>query len=245
MGAALAAVLLGLGLAACGLVDGGVFDPSDEESVLSAFSTHHATPSNGVFPPRDGPPTFVTNTGWEVVLEEAYVTTLGLTIHRCAGAIKREVEFYWGYLPEDLNLPDLETYPMGGVVLSAGDWCGATVHYGPFMPGEPADYKMPNPDAIGSSLWIRGVANKDGQLVPINVDVTEAQDVLLPLTDVATGEALAVTGQNEPDITISKSYDKFFEDIDFASASPEQVQAAAFQGLRDHTFVTRGTMIVP
>jgi hypothetical protein len=220
-------------------------DVADDGSVLSAFSTHHATPQNGAFPMRDGPPKFMNDQGWEVLLADAFITTTGLTLHSCAGAEKANVEMYWGALPEDLNLQDLETSPMGGVQLSSGNWCGVTVHYGPFMPGGADDYQMPNPEAIGTTLFLHGLATKDDQIIPFDVSVSQPLDVLIPLTDIASGTPLKVTNQNDPDLTISKAYDKLFQGVDFASASQMELNDVSFAALRDYTYVTLGTVIAP
>jgi hypothetical protein len=220
-------------------------DIDDDGSILSAFAAHHATPKDGAFPPRNGPPQFITDQGWDVLLADAYITTTGLTMHACNDASKASLEMYWGALPEDLNLQDLETQPMGGVLLSSGDWCGVTVHYGPFMPGGADDYQMPDPNAIGTSVYIRGLATKDDQSVEFTVSIPEPMDVLIPLTDIASGSPLKVTDQNEPDMTISKSYDKLFDGIDFATASQQEIDDLCLAALADHTFVTLGTVILP
>lgn len=233
-----------LSLPACGLAE-DIGDLADDGSVLSAFSTHHATPQNGAFPERDGPPKFINNMGWEVLLDDAYITTVGLTLHSCSGAERRDVDMYWGALPEDLNLQDLETHPMGGVKLSSGDWCGVTVHYGPFMPGGTEDYQMPNPEAIGTSLWVHGLATKGDEMLEFYVSVSEPLDVLIPLTDISSGNPLEVTNGNNPDMTISKSYDRLFEDVDFAAASQEELNDLSFDALSKYTYVTLGTVIAP
>lgn len=235
-------VLLALCGSACGLVDPEV---ANDGSLLGAFTAHHGTPANGVFPERNGPPVFTTNLGWEVVLDSAYITTVGMTVHSCVGAERQDIDMYWGALPEDISLLDLETYPLGGVKLSSGDWCGVTVHYGPFFEGGPDDYQMPNPEAIGSSIWIRALATKDGQMVPVELSVTEPLDVLLSLTDPVGGNPLVVTDSNNPQVTISKSYDKLFEDVEFGVASEEEIGDLVYDALSRHTFVTLGTVISP
>ena len=235
-------LLLALCASACGIVDP---DAANDGSVLGAFTAHHGTPTNGVFPERNGAPAFTTNLGWEVVLDSAYITTIGVTVHSCTGAEREDIDMYWGALPEDIGLLDLETYPLGGVKLSSGDWCGVTVHYGPFFEGGPDDYQMPNAEAIGSSIWLRGLATKDGQMVPLQVSVSEPLDVLLALTDAAGGNPLVVTNSNNPQVTISKSYDKLFEDVDFGVANEAEIRDLVYDALSRHTFVTLGTVISP
>lgn len=240
-------VVAGFALSGCSLFEGLNNNFSDDGSVLSVFVTHHPTPENGMFPPRNGPPTFMTNTGWEVLLADAYITTVGATFFPCDGtdASERQLEMYWGALPEDLGMQDLDTIPAGGVPLASGSWCGAQVHYGPFMPGGSDDYQMPNPDAIGTTMYIRGLATKDGAEVPFEVAVNEPMSVLVSMTQVEQGGPLQVTDANNPAVTISKSYDHFFNDVDFNNYTDEELRDLALAALAEQTRISLGTTVRP
>ena len=241
----LLSMTLGFGLTGCSLFDGLNDQFADDGSVLSVFATHHASPYNGVFPPRDGPPRFVTDMGWDVVLADAYITTTGATLFSCATEKRRSLEMYWGALPEDLRDLDLVTTPIGGVGLDSGDWCGINVQYGPFMPGEDGDYEMGNPDAIGTTMYIQGLASKDGMDVPFEVIVDEPVAVIVSMTDIDGGRPLKVTDTKDIAITISKSYDRLFDGIDFANYTDEELRDIALASLSEYTRVSLGNAAKP
>ncbi len=245
---ALTTLLTGLALSTgCGVFDQLNDNYADDGSVLSVFVTHHPTPEDGTFPPRVGAPTFMTDTGWEVLLDEAFITTVGATFFPCDGSgnYQADLEMYWGALPEDLKTQDLDTVPAGGVALDSGGWCGVRVHYGPFEPGGSDDYQMPNPDAIGTTVFIRGLASKDGVDVPFEVRVAEPISVLVSMTEIQQGKPLKVTDANNPSVTISKNYDAFFHGVDFNNYTQEELNDLTLGALVEETRVSFGTTVRP
>src|SRR5690349_24389152 len=112
---------LGLALA-YGCLLTGCDDPGG--ALLYVFSTHHATPEDGMFPDRgaeDEPRQFENDTGCTVTLLESYITISSLTLVGCDGT-PSPLELFWGPCPEDLREEDLDTLTAAGGQMPAGHY---------------------------------------------------------------------------------------------------------------------------
>lgn len=190
-------------------------DSLGESSVIvDVFATSHGTPdSEGELPERNGDQlVFANDMGWDIFLDEAYVTTTALSLHSCSGE-RFDVEMYWGALAEDMPAHgDYEVLGVGGVRATEGSYCSLKVEYGP------AESGMEAAGAAGSTVYLAGKALKDDQMIEFVWRTELAIDVDVDLSEVDGGEPFHV-GDSEfvnKKLTVAKTYDRFFDGIDFA-----------------------------
>jgi len=245
---------LTLGLAlACGCLIAGC--DNDSSSLLYVFSTHHATPEDGSFPDRgddDQPRVFENDEGWTVTLLESYITIESITLLGCNGG-EYPLNMFWGPCPEDLRGEDLETLTVAGSKLDPGDYCGLEVSYGPYqMPviEDAADtrHAVPQNEAVdGATVHFRGGANRPGDDEPIPFELRgEAPLVLeLDLSEVENGHPLRIHDQEDfpKEVTISKTYDRFFDGVDFGDYDADDLERTFDEVLEDQTRVQEGVQV--
>ncbi len=221
----------------------------EEDNLLHVFATHHATPVNGQFPDRGGddlPRVFDNDRGWKITLSEAYVVTAGLTLIGCNGQTVG-LEMYWGPCAEDMSLADLDTVTVGGRRLAVGTFCEVLVQYAPYDPNAPTggDNKHPIPKAeevVGASVFLNGHAeNAAGERVGFTLRSQETALVRKDLSTVEDGGPLTIAQDNLPEeLTISKTYDRFFDGVDFNSYNATELTDRLTDILADQTFVSHG-----
>ena len=134
-------VALAVSASACDVLDEG-------GATVFVFSTHHATPENGVFPERgddDKPRQFLSDEGWEITLLESYVTVSAVSLVRCDNT-EYPLDMFWGPCPEDLRDRDLETLTVAGNKLPSADYCKLLVQY----PCSNTGQKLPSPSSTKS-----------------------------------------------------------------------------------------------
>ena len=127
--------------------------------IVDVFAASHGTPDEqGNLPTRNGEQLiFVNDMGWEIFVDEAYVTTGGVTLQACDGE-RFDVELYWGPLAENIGeTADNELEGLGGVRANSGTYCELLVEYAPTAE------EVANPDAAGTTVYLTGSALKDGQ----------------------------------------------------------------------------------
>lgn len=228
----------------CDLID-ALTDPG--ETLITVFSRHHASPRDGTVPDLGGEGemrVFENDEGWTVHLIDGVITTRGVTLHRCDGT-EAPVELYFGTLAEDLSGADLDRRTVGGTKVVAAEYCGLTVHYGPFAAGNDSPPPANDLDPMmldGNTVFLSGYAERDGVQVPFEIGVDGDLDVYTDL-DVGPDQPLRVTG-DEPfplELTISKTYDRFFEGIDFETLEEGDLveQARAILELETVTDIAR------
>ncbi len=214
----------------------------ESSSIVDVFATSHATPdSQGEVPERNGEQLlFANDMGWEIFLDEAYVTTTALSLNACDGE-RFDVEMYWGALAE--NIPshaDYEVQGVGGVRATSGSYCSMLVEYGPSEAEGMGD-------AVGSTVYLAGTAIKADQTIEFVWRTELAVDVDVDLSEVENGEPLHIgTGQTvvNKKLTIAKAYDRFFDGVDFAeldSFSQADVDALLTDTLHRQTAAFLGT----
>jgi|LNFM01.2.fsa_nt_gb hypothetical protein len=248
--------LLGLSLAFCAapLLTGC---EADQSSLLYVFSTHHATPEDGQFPIRgedDQPRVFDNDLGWTVTLVESYVTIEAVTLISCSGTTL-PLDMFWGPCPEDLRDEDLLALTVAGRKVDPGDYCELVVDYGRYRmpeiePGaDDTRHEVPaNEDVEGTSVYLRGAAQmgEDGELIQFELRGTGSQSVSLDLTTVEEGHALRVSeSQAFPEVLlISKTYDRFFDGIDFADFDVDDAEDELDDILEDETRIQSGEQVL-
>jgi len=234
----------------------GCDEPGD--SLLYVFSTHHATPEDGVFPDRGGedmPRVFENDLGWTVTLLESYVTINSLTVIACDGT-QYPLEMFWGPCPEDMREQDLDILTVAGRKMPEGYYCELVVGYGPYtIPElEPDDqdtrHETPtNTEIDGSTVYLSGGANMgvEGE-VPVEFELTNGRSLTVEL-DLSNlggpGSPLHISADEEfpVELTVSKTYDRYFDGIDFATYDPDDLEDELDNVLRDSTRVQEGPIV--
>lgn len=206
-------------------------------ALLYVFSTHHATPEDGVFPDRgedNQPRIFDNDEGWEITLVESYITIEQVTLVSCSGN-EYALNMFWGPCPEDLRVEDLQTLTVAGRKVDPGDYCELVVDYGPYKtpviePGnEDTRHRVPQNDAVdGTSVYLRGGAARPGDedLTEFEFRGTQSERVSLDLSTADNGSPVRVdhTEDFPVELTISKTYDRFFDGIDFDGYDESDVE---------------------
>ncbi len=241
------AALLGLCLPFVGGCDPQSWfdDVQDDRQFVDVLVTHHATPENGTFPDRGGDGemrVFTTDEGWQIQLLEAIVVTSSTTLHQCDDD-PIAIDTYWGALPEDISQRDLDALTLGSTSVESAEFCGLTVHYGPYVPGADAAPRS-NVAIDGATIYMKGGASKDGVVVEFEVRVAEAIDVELDLSRISHGGPLSVEGsQSFPtELTVAKTYDRLFDGIDFSDVAQADLDAHVLAMLAVETRVSLGSV---
>jgi hypothetical protein len=233
------------------------FDRFEEGgATVFVFATHHATPEDGAFPGRgeeDMPRVFDTDAGWRVTLLEGYVTMSAVTLIACNGS-ERELNMFWGPCPEDLKDEDLATLTVAGNRANEGDYCGLRVTYAAYetpVVDESADetrHETPtNPAVQGASVYLRGGAQLgDGDFTQFELAIPDTVVVELDLSNIeGDGRPLNVAHREDfpKELLVSKTYDRFFDGVDFDSFDPADLQARLPQVLEEETRISLGTLV--
>jgi hypothetical protein len=243
--------LLLLAAAAPGCLDVG----GDE--LVTIFAAHHASPDDGMFPDFGDdlqPRVFDLEDGWELTLAESYVTIASTTLVSCSGQ-EHEMRMFWGPCPEDLRRADLEVLTVSGNKVPAGDYCELLVQYAPYqMPVIDDDtetrHVIPTLDAVeGDSVFLRGIARRgEDESVPFQLENGEDFVVSLDLSNLE-GEGNPLTIRENQDfpteLTVTKTYDRFFDDVDWENFDEAALTDTIDEVLADQTRVTRGLTISP
>lgn len=250
----LSAAVAGIALltSGCGALDR--FE--DGGATVFIFATHHATPENGSFPDRgidNMPRTFPNSEGWEVTLLEAYVTISAVTLIGCNGS-EHEMRMFWGPCPEDLRDEDLATLTVAGNHVPEGDYCALEVQYAAYQPpviDEDADdtrHEVPSNEGVqGASIYLRGGAQfEGGEFTNFELKSPATLTVELDISEVeGPGQPLNVAHREDfpKELLVSKTYDRFFDGVDFEAFDGAAVEALLPQVLREQTKVSAGTVV--
>ncbi len=238
---ALALVCLTPTLGACALLE----SLEDDGSLVNIFVSHHATPRDGDFPDygfEQAPRIFDNDQGWTVTLAEAYVTVTGVQVQACSGRATN-VDLYWGPCAEDfIGTQDTNVVGIGGVQVGAGNYCALNVLYGPFdfavAQGGDTAHELPDNDMVdGTTVYLRGKAEKGEESVQFEWSTQEQLVVALDISTLEAGGPVNIAHDEAfpKDLTIGKSYDRFFEGIDFANYSQADLRAAVISSLEFDT----------
>jgi hypothetical protein len=219
-------------------------------TLVQLLVTHHATPQDGTFPSLSvgEAATFDTDEGWTVSLRTAYITTASATLHECGGAAV-EFDAFNGPLPEDMNDEDLDLLTFAGVEVEANSFCGMTVEYGPFVADDETAraYEM-GEDANkirNATYYFEGVARRGDVSVTFELTGTGTAVADLDISTIMNGGPLSISADEAfpVDLTLSKTYDRFFDGVDFSSFSEEDMDANIMAVLELETRVAFGTRV--
>lgn len=233
--------------AGCDLID--AFN-NEGTTLVQLMVTHHATPEDGGFPDltNGDARTFETDEGWTVSLRAAFVTTSSATLHECNGT-SVPFDAFWGQLPEDITNTDLELNSFAAVEVEASKFCGMTVEYGPYVASDDMarqhDMGEHGDKVRGATYYFEGVASKDGVSVDFELVGNKTAVVELDLSTVMHGGPLAIEADEDfpVDLTLSKTYDRFFDGVDFSGFDPEDMDANIMAVLELESRVAFGTRV--
>ncbi|MEZ4382006.1 MAG: hypothetical protein R3A79_11715 [Nannocystaceae bacterium] len=243
------------GLLALALVGGGceLFDTSQPVDV-NVFAAHHPRRGmDGTFPDygfADSKRTWVNDLGWQINVFEGYIVITAAELISCDGA-RYPVEMPKGPFPEYLNSLDLDVKNLGALQVPEDTYCEVAVTYGPYDPSVAAAapegaHPLPTQsDLNGISIVLAGSAVKDDQVVDFTLISGASQSLTAKLreADGSPTEYEIVDGVGSFKVTIGKTYDRFFDGIDFATYDPQATSDTLMQILVDETRVYRGTTI--
>jgi hypothetical protein len=233
----------------CDLIE-AIKGEANGSTLVQLLVTHHATPENGSFPSLEigDAATFETDEGWTVSLRTAYITTAHATLHECSGG-SVDFEAFNGPLPEDINAEDLDLLTFAGVEVEASSFCSMTVEYGPFVADDATAraFEM-GEDASkirNATYYFEGVARKDGVAVEFELTGNGTAAVDLDLSSVVNGGPLRITADEAfpVDLTLSKTYDRFFDGVDFSSFDSADMDANIMAVLELESRITVGTRV--
>ncbi|KIG16449.1 hypothetical protein DB30_04493 [Enhygromyxa salina] len=207
--------------------------------VVDVFTTSHSTPDeSGNMPTRNGDQlVFANDMGWDVFVNEAYVTTSAVTLLGCDGE-RFNVEMYWGALAENVGTTaDAEVEGMGGVRADSGTYCDVLVEYGP------AD-EVDNPAAMGATVYLTGSAVRGDEHVDFTWRTDAALDVQVDISKVASGKPFSISEDQHfsKKLTISKAYNHLFDGVDFSETLEQaDIENLLADGLDQTTVAFEGT----
>jgi hypothetical protein len=244
-------LLVSIGLLAtlapgCGFIDSiNESLDADRQAMVQVHVTHHGTPVDGVFPDHGEAGearVFETDEGWTVTLQEAFVVTRAASLIACDGTVI-DLDLYWGALPESFNAGDLDLSTFGGMEVDAGTYCAVEVDYGPFEGAESAAPNAENLDDLtGATAYVEGFAQRGDELVVFSLRADDLLSVRVELD-----EPLEVHGDEAfpVELTLSKTYDRLFDAIDFSALSEDDLSRNAMAVLGIETRVSVGTRVTP
>ncbi len=247
-------LLLALALASGG-VGCGFFEITNDIGI-SVFAAHHPRRADDGSFPEYGfdnlPRTWINDAGWEINLTEGYIVITGAKLIACDGT-EYPISTPFGPLPEYINSTDFDVTVVGSVTIPEGDYCELSVDYGPYraeavgMATEEAHVVASGRDLEGITIFLAGRAIKDDMVVDFALQSGESRTSVFELR-VADGTPEVFEVMNEGGAlkaTIGKTYDRFFDGIDFATydANSESINAGLMTILVEESQAYRGTTI--
>lgn len=232
----------------CALVD--LID-GDPVATVRLFATHAGTRGDDGYPDygdEGETRVFMNDTGWQLALDEVYVTTAAVHVVRCAEPTGTAIEMFWGPCPESfVATDDLESVPLGAVTVTDGEYCALDVVFGPFVPPPEGDEHI----AIGNSMIrdntivVIGTARRGMEPNREEVRFEIVSDVELTarvdISKLEQGKPMRLHEEHFPrDLTIVKTYDHFFDGIDFSTATEAEIEAAILAALEFDITVREG-----
>jgi len=215
----------------------------DSGGTVNVFSTHHATPRDGDVPERNGNAIrTTTDTGWDLIVSEAHLTTVGVTLNHCDGERAHAVDMYFGAYAENLRAPDLELEGVGAVTVPEGKYCSVTVEYGPYFSGGEASGTSAA-ELEENTVFFAGLATRDGIEVPFELTAAFAVEVTTQLDKPLSLDHFESFAK---DVSLSKTIDRFFDGIeDFDQMDQVGLEEHFAATLERETRAVLGTSVTP
>lgn len=202
-------------LAGCDFITG------PDTAKITVQAVHHATPDRLGNIPNLGNSgearRFDSDEGWSITLGEGFATIASVVLEDCYGQFA-EIELQNGVIAEDFNAADLTPQLIGTLEVGKVDICAVTVRYAPFDDSL-SEVKPRSANIEGNTVYLSGLATKSGVEAPFEIRAAATLEVRRELKN-AEGLPLRVSG-NESfpiELHLSKTYDRFFDGIDFNAA---------------------------
>jgi hypothetical protein len=222
------------------------------DATVRFFATHAGTPGADGYPDYGDHETtrvFVTDLGWQIALTEVFITTAEVRFVHCDEPTGTPIDMFWGPCPENfVATDDLESVPLGAVTVDDGSYCDIDVVFGPFVPPADGDEHIAvgNPMIEGNTFVVNGVARRgEGPTLeefPFSIVSDVEVTAILDIGTLDDGGPLVLEKENFPrDLTLIKTYDRFFDGIDFSTVTEAELEAAVVSGLELGTVVYDGT----
>jgi hypothetical protein len=234
----------------CALID--LFD-GDPVSTVRLFATHAGTPGADGFPDYGDAITtrvFANDMGWLLSLSEVYVTTAEVRLVECSAQLGTAIEMFWGACPEDfVGTDDRHSLALGAVTIKDSQYCRVDVTFAPYFAADNNEHLNPiNPMIEGNTIVITGVARRgegtELEEVPFQVVSDAIVTARANISQIENGRPLTLDNENfARDLTILKTYDTFFDGIDFATATAAEIEAAVLASLELDTVVYPGNKV--
>ncbi|MCA9696098.1 MAG: hypothetical protein KC431_01150 [Myxococcales bacterium] len=214
---------------------------TQKTAVVDVFATSHGEPDEmGNLPNRNsGQLVFVNDMGWEVFVNDAIVTTEGVTLKSCDGE-GFAVEFYWGAFAEEISsIPDFDVTGLGGVRADSGEYCDLKVEFGPSAEG------MDIADANDTTVYLAGSAVKGDTHVDFVWKTDVAFDINVDISKIKDNRPFNISDNEavSKKLTVAKSYTAFFTGIDFdLELSQADIDALIVDTLKTSTMAYVGTV---
>jgi hypothetical protein len=226
----------------------------DEGGQVNVFTAHHGTAVSSAFPSYGAEGisrVFTNDLGWTIRLTEAYVTTKNVELIGCDGKTT-DVSLYWGPWAEDIiAIGDTLVQGIGGVTSDPSSFCNVRVSYEPFYYTEittaGGDNTPSNAEMDGQTVLLSYVASLDGEEISgtFTTQATVVADIDTSAI-VDNGPIKVAADQRVPvEITLSKTYDRFFDGIDFLTATDADIEASVIASLEMDSKATLGTYLLP
>jgi hypothetical protein len=232
--------------------DGAFSAFEGEDNLLHVLTTHHPTQDGQMFPNLGGdelPRIFENDLGWKITLSQAYAVTTAITLVGCNNETVG-LDMYWGPCAEDMNQADLDTMTVAGARLDAGSFCKVVVQYSPYDPNAPSSgeskHLLPSAEeVVGASVFLNGYAEDNtGQQVGFTLRSTDTVLVERDLSTIEDGGPLTIAKDNFPEeITVSKTYDRFFDGVDFNNFSEAELSLQLIDILGQETRISYGALV--
>lgn len=219
----------------------------DGGGLIDVYVTHNPTARDGEFPTHPADHFVVEgDDGWEIIVTDAYVTTTAITLHRCDGA-KANADFYWGSKCEDLVGADVQAQGVGTVPADEGTYCSATVTYGPFAEDDGGHGGIDDGGQTGGTVYLTGVAKRGDVDVPFQLSTFGTATVEVDLSTIENGQPFSMDHDQffNKQLTFSKTYDRFFDGIEFDQLDSMDLERVVVDTLELETDVVFGTEIRP
>lgn len=216
------------------------FDQLTQRSgIVDVFVTAHSTPdAEGKPASRNGQQLYFTNDmGWEVYIDEGFVTTAGVTLVDCGGE-ETDVEMYWGAQAENLaDTADKDINGVGGVRALSGDYCALEVEYGP------AEDSMSDA-AMGATAFFTGSAVRGDEHIDFvwRSEVQVETEVDISKAEFGQPFHISETQNFAKQLTVSKAFNHIFDGVDFGlDYSQGDIDDLIADGLATGTVAFEGT----
>jgi len=227
-----------------------LLDALDPPAYVQVSAVHHGTPRDGVFPNQeieDNGRLFQNDLGWTVYLYQAFISHNGVSLVSCDGE-QHNLAMNRGPIPDSIEIPDLEGNPVTMSSLPSGDYCKLRVSYGPWQLEGNGENWAPGVDAAaGATVYMTGFAIKNGKSTAFEIHVPLSLDVELDISEIDNGDPLALSGELglAERVTLSKTYDRFFDGTDFNALDLGFIQDHVLATLEEDTRAFLGNIVRP